>query len=264
VKERVLTAIVAGAVFIGFLLLGGQSFSIFVALMAIIGVMELFKMRKLEILSVEGVFALFATVALVLPWQDFSSKLPVDFNHNLFIVFAFLLLIGMVFSKDNYGFEDVAFPFLTSFYVGTGFHYLVEARYHSMFVVLLALFIVWSTDIFAYVVGKAIGKTKLMPSVSPNKTVEGSLGGVVFAIITTAIMMLFFNKGALDVSLVKMLFLALVFSIFGQLGDLVESSIKRQYGVKDSGKLLPGHGGILDRFDSLLFVFPLMHVFGLF
>jgi phosphatidate cytidylyltransferase len=133
-----------------------------------------------------------------------------------------------------------------------------------MFVVLLALFIVWSTDIFAYVVGKAIGKTKLMPSVSPNKTVEGSLGGVVFAIITTAIMMLFFNKGALDVSLVKMLFLALVFSIFGQLGDLVESSIKRQYGVKDSGKLLPGHGGILDRFDSLLFVFPLMHVFGLF
>lgn len=103
-----------------------------------------------------------------------------------------------------------------------------------------------------------------MPKVSPNKTLEGSLGGVLSAVIVAAIYLLFDKNLTKDYSYVTMLGLVAIFSVFAQFGDLVESAIKRHFGVKDSGKLIPGHGGIFDRFDSLIFVLPLMHVFGLF
>ena len=103
-----------------------------------------------------------------------------------------------------------------------------------------------------------------MPKVSPNKTIEGSIGGILSAVLVSAIFMFIRPQVATPYSFVTMLLLTVVFSIAGQFGDLVESAIKRHFGVKDSGKFIPGHGGVLDRFDSLLFVFPLMHLFGLF
>ncbi|WP_229676513.1 phosphatidate cytidylyltransferase, partial [Streptococcus himalayensis] len=102
------------------------------------------------------------------------------------------------------------------------------------------------------------------PTVSPNKTMEGSLGGIFLAVLVAFIFMLVDRSVAAPHHFVTMLFLTVVFSLAGQFGDLVESSLKRHFGVKDSGKFIPGHGGVLDRFDSLLFVFPLMHFFGLF
>jgi len=130
--------------------------------------------------------------------------------------------------------------------------------------VLLALFIVWATDSGAYLVGTRYGRRKLLPKVSPNKTIEGSLGGIISAVLVSAIFISVRPQVATPYSFVTMLLLTVVFSIAGQFGDLVESAIKRHFGVKDSGKFIPGHGGVLDRFDSLLFVFPLMHLFGLF
>lgn len=127
----------------------------------------------------------------------------------------------------------------------------------GLYYVLFALLIVWSTDTGAYFIGRQFGKHKLAPHVSPNKTVEGFIGGIVSAIIIAGgffyLMNLSGNIGLVILALI-------VLSIFGQLGDLVESALKRFYGVKDSGKILPGHGGILDRFDSLLFVLPLLHI----
>ncbi len=116
--------------------------------------------------------------------------------------------------------------------------------------------IIWSSDSFAYLVGSKIGKTKLFPSVSPNKTWEGTLGGAFFAILTamgvwyfTETKSLFFWSGT-----------GLIVFIFGTYGDLVESSIKRKFGVKDSGNILPGHGGFFDRFDSFIFVWPFVYL----
>lgn len=103
-----------------------------------------------------------------------------------------------------------------------------------------------------------------MPAVSPNKTIEGSLGGVGSAVLVALLFMLFDKSVYAPHNFFVMLILVAVFSVFAQFGDLVESAIKRHFGVKDSGKLIPGHGGILDRFDSLIFVFPIMHLFGLF
>lgn len=262
--QRIITAVVAGAVFLGLAIMGGTPFHILVALLVMIAMTELFKMRKLEILSFEGILATLAALALSLPTTQYFSKLGTDSHYTLFTLFLFIMMGIMVFTKGKYSFEDLGFPFLAAFYIGIGFQNLLAAREHSLFILFLALFIVWATDSGAYFVGRKIGKTKLIPSVSPNKTVEGSLGGILSAIIVALIMVFLYPKQAPEIGYFRLIILVAIFSIVGQLGDLVESSIKRHFGVKDSGKLLPGHGGILDRFDSLIFVFPIMHLLGLF
>lgn len=118
------------------------------------------------------------------------------------------------------------------------------------------------TDIAAYFVGKNLGKHKLAPVISPKKTIEGSIGGVVYAMaIILLIAMLLQRFGFVSINLKVMIAYVLTASVVGQFGDLAMSSIKRIVGIKDYGKLLPGHGGILDRFDSMLFVMPYTHIF---
>lgn len=115
---------------------------------------------------------------------------------------------------------------------------------------------IWSTDSGAYFVGKSLGKRKLWPEISPNKTVEGFVGGIVIALVLSTIFQLVAN---LPIPYFYLLLITLFLSVFGQIGDLVESALKRHYDVKDSGKILPGHGGVLDRFDSFLFVMPFLY-----
>ena len=117
----------------------------------------------------------------------------------------------------------------------------------------LTLFCVWATDSFAFFVGKAWGKRKLAPSISPNKTVVGAVGGLIAALIVG----LMFGQVLLGKPVVGLV-VGVVAGVFGQLGDLFESALKRDIGVKDLGGIIPGHGGILDRFDSLLFTAPLV------
>ena len=123
-----------------------------------------------------------------------------------------------------------------------------------------AFLIVWITDSGAYLVGRQIGKHKLT-AISPNKTWEGSIGGSVIAVIAAAIYTYYFPQAY---GWWIMLAISILLSVAGQFGDLVESALKRFYHVKDSGSVLPGHGGILDRFDSMLIVLPLMYLLGVF
>ena len=143
-------------------------------------------------------------------------------------------------------------------YVGFLFSGLVLLRSVSRFGVwalLTTVFCVWATDTFAYFVGRAIGKHKLAPSLSPKKTVEGALGGLIGAAIVGA-----FMAQRLGVSPAFGATLGGVAGIMGPLGDLWESALKREQGIKDFGAMLPGHGGVLDRFDSLLFVAPFAYL----
>ena len=263
-KQRLITGVIAGAVFLGLLFAGGIYFQALVGFLAVIAVSELFRMRGLQFRTIEGILASLATLALVLPLRSYFPKLASDSQLMLFTFFIFSLLVGMVFSNGRYTFENIGFTFLSSFYVGIGFENLLNARQAGMFTVLYAIFVVWATDIGAYAVGRRIGRNKLIPSVSPNKTIEGSLGGIVCAVLVGLIMFGGFSKYAPSIPMLKVIIFTIIFSIVAQMGDLVESSIKRQYGVKDSGTILPGHGGILDRFDSMIFVFPVMHLLGLF
>ena len=120
-----------------------------------------------------------------------------------------------------------------------------------------AFILVWINDTGAYIVGKNFGKQKLFPSVSPKKTVEGFLGGLFFACVASYFIALFTET--LDST--HWLALAIVVSVFGTIGDLIESKFKRQAGVKDSGVIMPGHGGLLDRLDSIIFTAPFFYLF---
>lgn len=265
-KQRVITAVIALIIFIPIIVYGGLAIELAAGFLACVALFELFKMKGLALRSFEGIVSLLATLSLVLPLSDWVSFLPQEKgDFSLFYFFVMVLLATQVLSKNRYTIEEAAFPVLASLYVGMGFHFFVEARMKSLIVLLFALFIVWATDIGAYMIGRQIGKRKLIPEISPNKTVEGAIGGVVSALVVALIYLLIFPGKEYFGLPSGILFLCTAFfSCAGQFGDLVESAIKRHYNVKDSGNILPGHGGILDRFDSLLFVFPLMHLFQLF
>jgi len=127
--------------------------------------------------------------------------------------------------------------------------------------IILMLVTIWICDTAAYFIGKAVGKHKLFPRVSPNKTVEGAVAGTVFSFITAYIFHLTYIK---SLTLFQCLVIALIVSVMGQIGDLIESVFKRDAGEKDSSNLLPGHGGMLDRFDAPLFVAPLVYLYMVF
>ena len=114
---------------------------------------------------------------------------------------------------------------------------------------------IWCNDTFAYICGKLLGKHKLYEKISPKKTIEGFIGGVIFTQI--AALIIYYNT-QLNASLLFWLVLAFVVSLMGTIGDLIESKYKRQAGVKDSGAIMPGHGGILDRLDSIIFAAPFL------
>src|SRR5699024_11672431 len=123
--------------------------------------------------------------------------------------------------------------------------------------ILYCLQIGWLADSSSYKLGKAFGRSKMVPQISPNKTIEGSVGGMLVSAIIPVVIVSF---GVMEGSLWLLIPFTIVLSIFGQMGDLVESALKRHFDVKDSGTFLPGHGGILDRFDSFIFVLPLMNI----
>jgi phosphatidate cytidylyltransferase len=129
--------------------------------------------------------------------------------------------------------------------------------YHTPWIILGMFIILWTHDTFAYLCGSLFGKHPLYKAISPKKSWEGSIGGFGFAIIAAYILSIF--SPHLDV--IHWIIIALIITVFGTIGDLTESLLKRKAGVKDSGKILPGHGGILDRFDSLLFISPLVLIF---
>ena len=262
-QRRVIFGGVALAIFIPVLMIGGALLQIGMGLLAMLGVHELLQMKGLRSTTLEGVLAMLAGFVLTIPLENYLKFLSVDGNVVAYSLVVFLLLVSTVLGK-NYSFEDAAYPIAASFYVGIGFNALLDARVAGFDKVLLALFIVWATDSGAYLVGRRYGVRRLAPHVSPNKTIEGSLGGIASAVLVTFVFMLFDRNVAAPHHMFVMLLSTVFFSIAGQFGDLVESAIKRHFGVKDSGKFIPGHGGVLDRFDSMLFVFPLMHFFGLF
>lgn len=173
------------------------------------------------------------------------------------IAMSFIVLSYTVLSKNRFSFMDAAFCLMSVAYVGIGFMFFYETRSEGLHYILYAFLIVWLTDTGAYLFGKMMGKHKLWPVISPNKTIEGFIGGL-FCSLIVPLAMLYFVDFNMNVWI--LLGVTLILSLFGQLGDLVESGFKRHFGVKDSGRILPGHGGILDRFDSFMFVLPLLNI----
>ncbi|MEE9362837.1 MAG: phosphatidate cytidylyltransferase [Cellulophaga sp.] len=176
------------------------------------------------------------------------------------IIIIDIFLLAYLFSKKKKTFTKFQKILLGLFYIGGGCIFLTMIPYQSnqfAEVLIMGVFIlIWVNDSFAYLVGKSMGKTKLYPAVSPKKTIEGSLGGLVFALITAVIL----AQYETTLNTIQWLILAAVIVITGSLGDLVQSKFKRVVGVKDSGAILPGHGGMWDRLDSLVFAAPFAYL----
>jgi len=261
-KQRIVTGVIAGVAFAVLLWLGGWFYAGLLTVMAIIGFAEFAKLNGQSSARWDVIAAYIAVILLTLTHVPggWNFSLP-SFELTVWLL-GFLLLSATVFSKNKINLEHAALLLLGAVYVGTGFHYMLATRElaHGVFWSAVTFACIWSSDAGAYFVGKAIGRTKLWPAISPNKTIEGSAGGLLLAVIA-ALAFAWSRPEWLGYG--QAAAIGVVAAVAGQLGDLVQSAYKRFRGVKDSGSLLPGHGGILDRTDSWLIVFPLLHLVGL-
>lgn len=256
-KQRIITGVIAAALFIPIVFYGGVPFTILVYALASVGLYELIRMNKLTVISMPTVLAALLLWTILVPSNVTGVFETIGLTKvEITFVIVLLLLSYTVLSKNTFTFDNAAFLLMATTYVAMGFFYLNETRLAGIQYVFYALFVIWATDSGAYFIGKAIGKRKLWPEISPNKTIEGSIGGILCGIVVALVYNVFLPVQS---NISVLIAVTIAISVFGQIGDLVESAFKRHYGVKDSGTILPGHGGILDRTDSWLFVLPLLH-----
>ena len=262
-KQRLITGIIAGALFLGLCFAGGLWYHMLVLAMSLVGYYEFARMTKTPPFSGTAVLGYLGVLVFVFPWRLLDLTFPLPQEHAVWLL-VLLFLTVTVLSKNKIGIQQVSLLFLASVYIGIGFSYIAEARNapdgNGLFWTLLLFASIWASDAGAYFVGRKLGRNKLWPAISPNKTVEGALGGIVIAMITAFIFSLA-SDGSLSPG--RALAIGLACAVIGQIGDLVQSAYKRVYGIKDTGSLLPGHGGILDRCDSWIVVFPFVHIVSL-
>lgn len=190
------------------------------------------------------------------------------------MLFLLLYLFGVaVLSNGRFSVSDVAMTFMTTVYTTVGYCSVVFIRDATIvsdgkadnvgkYIFLLVFVGAWITDTFAYFGGRLLGKHKLCPDISPKKTIEGSISGIIFCVISFMVYGLILDKGfSQQVNYLVLAAVAVVASVVSQIGDLALSMMKRKYGIKDFGKIMPGHGGLLDRFDSVIPVATVIAVF---
>lgn len=256
-KQRIQTAILALLIFVPFVFYGEWPFALFTYVLATIGLIELLNMQKKSKSWISSFLAIVFLWIILLPQSVLNLSVGDFTKEKVVILFIMLLLTYTVFSKNKFTFSKAGFILISTIYVGVGFHFLILTRMAGLNYVLFALFVIWATDTGAYFFGRAFGKRKLWPEISPNKTMAGAIGGVLSACLVGVSFQLIYP---FEHSLMMILIITVLVSIVGQIGDLIASAYKRHYNIKDSGKLLPGHGGILDRMDSLLFVLPFLYL----
>lgn len=262
--KRILTSIVALAVFVPYLYFSEKVDFLFPLAMggcALFSTFELLKSLKLEKkywLSIPVYLACYAC-PFAIRYCGVQTALPIFLaGIFLFVLYAFSVT---VMSKGKNDVTLICSGLLLSIYVLAGFtciEFLHEFRSGGEYIYLLTFIGAWVTDIFAYFTGRLLGKHKLIPEVSPKKTVEGAIGGVVFCTLFFVGFALIYNnflRGEGEIiPLWIIAIVGVITSIVSQFGDLAMSVVKRHFGIKDFGKIFPGHGGMLDRFDSVIAV----------
>ena len=270
-KIRIITAVVALCILLPVLIFSDTVvFPIAIALFSLISIWEMsacIGLKNAFLLTVPLYLAAAGAPFLIYYTQNMDFVRQVATATSLMLVLYFFAVL--TFSRGKYKLADVAISFMTAFYIIFGYNSLLVLRAietGGQYVYLTVFIGAWVTDTFAYFCGMLFGrggKHKLIPDVSPKKTVEGSIGGTVFCVLAMLLFGWIVNSIS-DAYHANYLFLViggLLAAVVAQVGDLCMSVIKRTYGIKDYGKLFPGHGGMLDRFDSVLAVSAVLAVF---
>lgn len=265
-KLRIVTALVLLAIFIPIIILSYSYPLVFViaaSLMSVIATYEVttcIGQKKNLILTIPAM--LYAAAGPLLAASPIGTSYGILLSITL--VFLFYLLFTHVFAFGKINTRDLSVVFTTSVYITVSFTCIVLLRNAKVLGDYIYMFIfigAWITDIFAYFGGRFFGKHKLCPGVSPKKTIEGAVSGILFCSLFFVLYAMIIGK--LENIAPNYAIIALIgafISVISQFGDLAASAIKRDYGVKDYGKIFPGHGGVLDRFDSILAVAPFLYM----
>ena len=262
--QRTVTGLIGLVVAIYTIGTGGWLFCGVITLLALFGWHEYVNMIRQKGIGIPAAFGFLAiTFLMIISWLNWFNVAFIGVT-----IFTLILFSGPVLRYGKFTLEQLAFTLYGVVYLAFGFFAILSLRNTALYDLLghfqflsledkgyfflwLTLLSTWASDTFAYIVGRLVGKHKLCPAISPGKTKEGFLGGVAGTIITAVLF-----SAAVGFPVGHAFNIGFLVAVFAPLGDLVESVLKRTCGVKDSGRIFPGHGGVLDRFDSLLFVAP--------
>jgi phosphatidate cytidylyltransferase len=263
--SRTFTGALFVVTIIGSILIDKWLFGAVFLIAAFIAVREFYTLiNSVKALKVQFVPGILSTIVLYISFALFANQVVGWQILMINMLIPVLVFINELYQKNETPILNIALTFLGIFYVGLplallNLYYnpqLIPGEYHPG--LLMGFFVIlWSTDTFAYLTGKLIGKHKLFPRISPKKTWEGTLGGFLFGLVAAWVLSMFYH----EFNLINWLVIAAIIAVFGTFGDLSESLLKRSLNIKDSGKVLPGHGGMLDRFDAALFASPAVFVY---
>ena len=264
--KEILTRSLSGLLYIAVLITSLLNEHVLTIVFYIFGMICLSELKKLISLNSFLPYIIFTVMYFIFGYWQLVMNSTYGLEEatqilQVLTIFVQLLLIKDLFSKKSIPLYKTKRYIITTLYLSSSFVFLVLiANYKNIFspkLILGSFILIWVSDSFAYLVGKNFGRQKLFPSVSPKKTIEGFLGGLLFASISSYFIAIFTQT----LSFNKWLILSIIISIIGTLGDLIESKFKRQANVKDSGIIMPGHGGLFDRFDSIIFAAPFIYLF---
>ena len=256
-KTRLLSGIVLVALALVLIITGGDVLLISTAVISLIGLFEFYRVFHLEKTSI-GVIGYLATIT-------FYADLRFHFMPHAMmfaIIFMVLLLAAFVLAYPKYQANQILAGFFGLFYVSVMLSYIFQTRMilGGEYLVWMIFLCSWGCDTCAYCVGVLFGKHKMSPVLSPKKSIEGAVGGVVGSMILTAIYCYLLRKQmhVMPMEIILLTLTSAVGALISMIGDLAASAFKRNYDIKDYGKIIPGHGGILDRFDSVIITAPII------
>lgn len=257
-KTRLISGIVLVLIALALIITGGNVLLAGIGVVSLIGLFELYRVFGIE----KSVAGIVGYLAVILFYCDLKWNFIPD--GMLYVIGVLVLLMFVyVLSYPAYKTEQMLAAFFGIFYVSVMLSYVYQTRMmeNGAYLVWLIFLCSWGCDTCAYCVGMLIGKHKMTPKLSPKKSWEGAVGGVVGAALLTIIYGFVFRK-AMGTTVTEIFLLAgicAVGAVISMIGDLTASAIKRNYEIKDYGKLIPGHGGIMDRFDSVIFTAPIIY-----
>ncbi len=254
---RITSGLVYVILFVGAILYSQKSFIVLTSVFAAISIWEFSKLIQFRTLVTYLFFVAMLFLLYMYP-EDIFIKIMLAFTLicSLQLIYQLYVLKTSYPTKKTYVKVDLSIRYIVFSFGFLILFPFLNGEYNPILLISI-LVIIWVNDSFAFLVGKNFGKRKLFESISPKKTVEGFIGGLVFSMIAGYIIAI--NTELF--SIVNWLIISVITSIIGTVGDLVESKFKRQANVKDSGKIMPGHGGLLDRLDSLLLAIPFVYLY---